>query len=488
MNNEKITILCSTVDKASQNIKNNLLKLIEWENIDIKNVDWEDLTAVHENEKFRIIEIDKHHIYQDRIDRKIESHGFYTHLIIVASKHKSADERSLLTAHFTGNPHRADFGGRERELSCPAPAALHSIIRNMKELSDDTDYEVNMESTHHGPSNICIPMLYAEVGSGEMQWSDPVAGEIVARSILQMENRNMPVAIGFGGGHYASRQTKLILETNVTFGHNFSNHMLEHLDENIISQAFEKSNANFAYFDRRSMNTKTREDLTKIVNECGYTILKENEIRELKRIPVELFMKIRSLSKIIQPKGKFKISNSFHFEIDKIKDDRENKIHSLEMITGDIGDKLLQQCILCDRTNTMKVLENFAPICIERENGTISNIIIGFKDKIEITLQDITNECIKILKEHYEIKYIPEDNKLHIIDAQFSPELAKNLGIHPGPMYGKLANKSSITIDGRTISPERVHVQKIKLIPLSNAVNKLKKESNIRFSFEGEKE
>ena len=108
---------------------------------------------------------------------------------------------------------------------------------------------------------------------------------------------------------------------------------------------------------------------------------------------------------------------------------------------------------------------------MEKENGTISNIILGFKNKIEITTQDITNECIKILKEHYEIKYIPEDNKLHIIDEQFSPELAKNLGISPGPMYGKLARKESIVVDGMTIDPEMVHVQKIITIPLSNAVN-----------------
>ncbi|WP_406660529.1 D-aminoacyl-tRNA deacylase [Methanolobus sp. ZRKC3] len=471
MNNEKITILCSTVDRASQNIKEHLLSLRDWKTIDIKAIDWSELTAVYENEKYRIIEIDQHHIYQDKIDKKMDSCGFNTNLIIVASKHKSADGRAVLTTHFTGNPNNADFGGRDRELSVPAPSIMRPILMNMKELDQRSGYEINMESTHHGPSDVKTPMVYAEIGSGEEQWSDPEAGELVARSILEAKEEDTPIAIGIGGGHYASRQTKLILETYITFGHNFPDYQLENIDKDMVLQAFVKSNADFVYFDRKSMQSKMREKFTRIIDELGYLLLRENEIREMKGIPWKLFLEIRSMSEKLCPNGRFRISDAFRADMERNSNHPHDETAMPEIVTEAISEKLLQQCITCDKNSTIKMLDILAPIYLEKDNGIISNFIMGFADNIKIAMQDITNECIKILKEHYAIKYIPEDNILHISDEQFSPELARNMGIPPGPMYGKLARKESIVIDGRTIGPEMVHVRKIKTIPLSNAVD-----------------
>jgi D-aminoacyl-tRNA deacylase len=53
------------------------------------------------------------------------------------------------------------------------------------------------------------------------------------------------------------------------------------------------------------------------------------------------------------------------------------------------------------------------------------------------------------------------------VTEKFSPEMAKGLGIGPGPLYGKLANKETIIVDGKTIGPEMVHMRKIKEIPLT---------------------
>jgi len=470
MNNEKITILCSTVDEASQNIKQNLFHLRDWRKANIEHINWDKLESIYENDSHRIIEINEHHIYQDHIDDKIKSYGFDTNLIIVASKHKSADGRPVLTAHFTGNPNKADFGGKDRELSTAAPCILHSILGNMNKLGLDTEYEVNMESTHHGPSSIKTAMVYAEIGSGSKQWRDPLAGDIVARSILAADQRDLPVAIGFGGGHYASLQTQLVLGTDITFGHNFPEYQLEHVDKEMISQAFEKSLAHFAYLDRKSMPTKTRERISRIIEELNYPIFRESNIHEMKGLPWELFIEIHRRSEKVHANGRFKISDSFREYIKKHDQNGNSEMLKRNITTENISEGLIQKCISCDKDKTIKMLNNLAPVYIEKENGTISNIILGIKDKIEITMQDITNECIKILKEHYELKYIPEDNKLHIIDEQFSPDLALKLGIKPGPMYGKLAMKESIIIDGMNIDPKMVHVQKIITIPLSNAV------------------
>ncbi|MEZ5335542.1 MAG: D-aminoacyl-tRNA deacylase [Methanolobus sp.] len=471
MKEKKINILCSAADQASQNIMKHLLEQKQWTIREKLPDAWEELLSVHESPYHRIIEIKGHHIYEDRIDEKMRDSGYDTDLIIVASKHKSKDGRSVLTAHFTGNPDSANFGGRPRELSIPAPGTMRSILKNMEkileEMGDKTKYTVNMESTHHGPTDMKTPMVYAEIGSGEEQWLDPVAGDIVARAILQAEPLDVPVAVGFGGGHYAARQTGLILETGVTFGHNFPDYQLANVDREMMMQALEKSNADFVYFDRKSMSSKERERLSALVDELGYILLRESEINESEGLPWEVFLEIKKKCDEICPEGKFRITDLFrtHFTEGTGSQDSDG-IFSLSSAT--INAELLQETISASRQTVTDILEKHAPIYIERKNGTISNYVLGIGEESKTAMQNVTNECIKILKEHYEIKYIPEENILYIITKRFDPKAAKELGIPPGPMLGELAKGNPIVIDGETIEPKMVHKRNVRKILLSN--------------------
>lgn len=460
MSNKKIIILCSSADAASRNIKEKLLLLRRWEEVRELPGSWEGLSSVHETDSHRLIEIEQHHIYQDRIDKKMQQYGYDTDLIIVASKHKSSDGRSVLTTHFTGNVKSADFGGRPFELSVPAPYIMCSILRNMQRLAEGTGFEINMESTHHGPTDISTPMVYAEIGSSEEQWADSVAGEIVARAILEATPEKKPIAIGFGGGHYASRQTRLLLEEDITFGHNFPDHQLGDIDKNLIQQAFEKSGADFAYFDRKSMPSGERDRIQGIIQELGYIALREGDIKELKGLDWELFLQVRDLAEELCPGGRFRITDNFRAAA------FQEGLHE-KICAARVNDPLFNETASADKEALYKVLERFAPIYIEKDNGTLSGHILGFGKRIRITTQDIINECIKILKEHYEVKYIPEENLIYIVTEKFSPEMAKGLGIGPGPLYGKLANKETIIINGKTVGPEMVHMRKIKEIPLT---------------------
>jgi D-aminoacyl-tRNA deacylase len=462
MSEKKINILCSSADKASRNIEDKLISLRQWKSVDISK-SWEGLSRVLENKSHRIIEIEQHHIYQDKIDEKMKLHGYDTDLIIVASKHKSSDGRTVLTAHFTGNVKNADFGGRTFELSTPAPFVMCSILRNMQRLADGTGFEVNMESTHHGPTDISTPMVYAEIGSGEEQWSDSRAAEIVAKAILEAHPEKKPVAIGIGGGHYASRQTKLLLEENITFGHNFPNHQLGDIDTDLIQQAFEKSGADFVYFDRKSMPSRERDRIQNIIRNLGYIALREGDIREIKGLDWDVFLQVRKMAENLCLGGRFIINEGFRTAAAKAIQAEQQ----VKLCAARINEQLLQETSSVDREAMQTVLEKFAPIYIERENGTISGYILGVGEQMKITTQDIINECIKILKEHYEVKYIPEENLIYIVTDNFSPEMAKGLGISPGPLYGKLANKETIIVNGKTIGPELVHMRKIKEIPLT---------------------
>lgn len=291
--NKKTTILCSEADQASMNIKENLIALHDWER------DGE----VYESDGFRIVTVEKLHIFCDHIDSELERRGLPTDMIIFASKHKSDNGQRLFSAHFTGNVGDAKFGGNPRELAPAAPQALKSFLKSVRDLAADTDYEVSMESTHHGPTALSVPSIYVEIGSGEAEWVDRDAGRIVASAILGIcMNMDMdggmgadigiprepagsaaPVAVGFGGGHYAPRQTKLIFETEITFGHNFPKYQLDSLDDGLILEALEKSGANFAYFDRKSMNAAERYRISAVIEDLGYEVLRESAIRERSR-------------------------------------------------------------------------------------------------------------------------------------------------------------------------------------------------------------
>ena len=274
----KTTIVCSAADPASMNIKEKLLALHDWERVG----------SVYESERFRIVEVAKLHIFCDHIDSELEKRGLPTDLIIFASKHKSDSSGRFFSAHFTGNVGDARFGGNPRELAPAAPQLLKPFLHSMRSLSADmastSDYEVAMESTHHGPTALTVPSIYIEIGSAPAEWVDPDAGRVVASAILELELRpqktDFAVAVGFGGGHYAHRQTKLIFETEVTFGHNFPKYQLNALDEPLIRDAMVKSNADFAYFDRKSMNAAQRDRIRAAIEAAGYEVLRERTIRE----------------------------------------------------------------------------------------------------------------------------------------------------------------------------------------------------------------
>jgi D-aminoacyl-tRNA deacylase len=447
-NKRRITIICSSPDTASQNIKGHLLTMREWEQVSCDGCDG--ICSVYESGNFRIVEIDELHIYQDGIDKKLVRCGLPTDLIIFASKHKSQDGRKILTAHFTGNVKDADFGGRPRELAKTAPYALRSILKTLQSLATNIDYEVMMESTHHGPSDLNIPSLYVEIGSSETQWEDPVPGEIIARAILSVDFKEVPVALGFGGGHYAPRQSKLLFETNVTFGHSFPNYQLHHIDREMFKQAFEKSDADFVYFDRKSMPSKEREKIGSIVEELGIVMLREGDIREMKGVPWEFYRKLFEKANELCLGARVKLTDGLKDEIGK------NDVHRLNFVR--VSQQLLQEAELVDKRGLKLFVQGQNVAYLENTNGTIGDTIFcNGDDCAEIVAQALTNECIKILKEHYEIEYIPEGNILYIIEKKFSPELARKWGVLPGPMFGELANGKSVTINGKNIKPEMVY-------------------------------
>jgi D-aminoacyl-tRNA deacylase len=283
VNTSKITIICSAPDLASQNIKTHLLNLREWKKLELLPESGFSAAQESMDGKFRLVDIEEIHVFQDGLDRKLEAAGLPASLIIFASKHRSKEEINSLTVHCTGNPSgEAKLGGHPKELAVSSPAAMKSILKEMKRLVKEKGlkYDVTLEVTHHGPTELSVPSIYAEIGSTETQWKDPEAGEVASKAILAISLEKVPAAVGFGGGHYAMRQTGLLLETEISFGHNFPKYQLEFVDEALVRQAVEKSGAEFAYFDRKSMKSEDRNRISEILEKLGLRVLKESEIRE----------------------------------------------------------------------------------------------------------------------------------------------------------------------------------------------------------------
>ena len=452
----KVTIVCSTLDRASQNIKNNLLALQKWEEVSSSD------RSVFEFRNFRIVEINEPLIYQDGLDKKLLERGLPASLLIFASKHRSKDGRAILTVHSTGNVSEAKFGGRQRELSAAAPQAARSLLRSLKMLSENEEYEVTLECTHHGPSDLEVPSVFIEIGSNEEQWLDKTAGRIVANAIMLLKEIDSPVAVGFGGTHYAPRQTTLALETDVAFGHIFPGHVLDELDEELIRQAFMKSKADFAYFDRKSMRAEQREKLGAMVTRIGFEILKESDIRDMDGIPWDFCIQLRQKIKEVCPNGRPRVTEGIRCELLSCQDCVCPRVKIAR-----ISPALLSEAEKLDKERLKKFLSDHNIAYIEYEDGRFAHIIIALDSNCaRLVAEELTNECVDILKKHYEVSM--NKGTLQIIEKKFDPELAKSLGITEGPLYGRLAKGEHIIIDGKTINPEMVYALNKKLIKLSH--------------------
>ena len=260
-------------------------------------------TKIYEQGDLRLFFLDGRHVFQDRLDRRLDYLGFPADRIIFPSKHKSKTEICALTVHSTGNVSKAVLGGSSVSLSVPDPVLLEKILNGLKSGNEETGlgYDVTLEVTHHGPTDLKIPSLFAEIGSAEKEWTNPTAGKIVAEAVMSIrdlpeicgnvpedhdaggctdEKESPAVAVGFGGGHYAERQTKHLLAGKIRFGHIFPKHHMEFLTEDLIREAFEKSGATVAYFDKKSIRGDDRRRVMAIVQEAGIPVLTDRDFKD----------------------------------------------------------------------------------------------------------------------------------------------------------------------------------------------------------------
>ena len=116
------------------------------------------------------------------------------------------------------------------------------------------NYRVSYEITHHGPTGLTHPSFFVEIGSTEKEWADRGCRPAVAEAVLEVTLTNAVPLIGFGGTHYAVRETGISLATRGAFWHIAHTREIASLDEDMCRSMIERSGAVAAYIDRKALD------------------------------------------------------------------------------------------------------------------------------------------------------------------------------------------------------------------------------------------
>ncbi|MBD3254844.1 MAG: hypothetical protein GF383_07110 [Candidatus Lokiarchaeota archaeon] len=284
-------IITSSQDKASMNIRDKLLSSkscrfketeLTWHNHSLFIFDG----FVSEREKNKILQGQVYlGLTNERLiflnDLKLDKSDINPDFLIFASRHRSKTAKPAFLTHTTGIwSGDTKFGGRSQEVSYSnalmIKAAFLSLLEQ-KSIRNVKGYSVDLEVSHHGPTNLEKPIIFMELGSAPEQWDDTEAGIIVADAMTETivkyeelkENRDQKLAIGFGGTHYAPQFQKILKETNIAVSHICPKYYIQNLDKSFIEQIIQKNENKIDYFiiDWKGTNSAEKKHLIPILEE-----------------------------------------------------------------------------------------------------------------------------------------------------------------------------------------------------------------------------
>jgi D-aminoacyl-tRNA deacylase len=361
-------------------------------------------------------------------------------MIVFASKH-AGDTGPLLTAHHTGNFGPAEAGGRDGEFAEAAPNA-HSEVLNSLAAYAPAGYEVGMECTHHGPTDVGVPSMFVELGSAESEWNDPTGARAVARAILDLRDvapdRERQI-VGFGGGHYVPRFERIVRKTDWAVGHIGADWALDAMggvDDGVIRRAFERSGA------ERALVEGERPELEGAIERCGYEGVSETWLRETTGVPLDVVAAAERRLTSVDDGLRFGVPAT------------EGPIESAD--NWRLPSDLFAETEGIDAVATRETLERHAFAFDTEQSGSRlgGRALVGTGAR-----ESILDALVGVLRE----KYDAVERKAEAVVAHemaFSPEKVGELGVPEGPKFGRLAAGESVTVDGRTIDPENVHVER----------------------------
>lgn len=423
-----IGIVVSTADTASVTIGTQLLEIGDWTETE---------PGVYRAEGFELREFDEWHLELDRVAESFDDPDF----IVVVSRH-SGDTGPLLSAHFTGNFGVAEYGGEPRDLVDPAPGALKRVIEALQERAPDR-FEVAMECTHHGPTDLGAPGMFVELGSGPDQWEASDGGKAIAEAVLALDGvspESDRTLVAFGGTHYAPQPTRLLLETDAAVGHVAADWSLEELGDpeanrDLIEAMFEHSGTNRAVVDG------DWPAVSAVVESLGYDIVSETWVRETSGVDPDLVDELEA-------------------DLGSI----DSGLRFGELVAGSVSkrslpDGLIEACAAIDPERTVDTVASQTVAYQTEENGNRVGSVAAFPQRRGE--DELIDALTDILETDYESVERTEDAVIATRET-FDPALAAAKGVPEGPLFGRLAAGESVTVDGETVDPTTVHTRETR--------------------------
>ncbi len=386
--------------------------------------------------------------------------------LVFASRH-SGDTGPLLTCHHTGNFGPAEYGGQDRSFAPAAPGIQRALLAGFAEHAPDS-YDVGIECTHHGPTALTTPSIFAELGSTEAEWSDSDGATAVARAIYELPARDGTPAVrstaeasstdenataaddhqprhalAIGGGHYAPRVERLIRETAWGIGHVASDWQLDELGDpaahaDTLARAADASDAAVA------VSVGTYPAVREALRQQNVRVVGERWLREVDDRSFELVERLES-------------------EVTTVNDGlRFGERRTTEYTVRPLPGRLTETAFSVDNEATRQAVQRETVAYETDENGTrptdTAAVAVGRYDPL-------IDALASVLEARYDtVERTPE--AVETTRTVFDPEAARTLGIPEGPAFGRLANGQPVEVDGRQISPETVQTTDTERFPV----------------------
>ncbi len=439
-----IGIVVSRADEVSTAIGEQLLDLGDWTaRKDTDRPEADGGGTYHVADGFELRTFDDLHLELEGVAEAFADPD----LVIFVSRH-SGETGPLLTAHVTGNFGAAEFGGEDGRLAEDAPNAKARVLAALDSHAPD-GYDVCIECTHHGPSEVGAPALFVEHGSGPEQWADEDASRAVARAVLDLRgvspHRERQV-VGIGGSHYAPRFTRITRETDWAVGHIAADWCLDALRERfddprretVLSQAFEQSRTAYAVLDGDDPH------IAATIEDLGYRVVSETWLRETAGVPLELVERIEDAIGSIDDGLRFGSA---------VGED------GVDFETAELPADLLAETTGIDRERTMDAVDAHALAYDTEEGGTIVSGPVAVAE--EDALDAVVGALIEIVETAYD-SVERDGDVVCATERAFDPDRARDFGVPEGPAFGRLASGNPVTVDGETVTPADVTVERVR--------------------------
>jgi len=495
-----LAVVVSRADSASVHIGEQLLDLAEWtERADPSQSDADGGGTVYRlgggdagvgagESAIELREFDALHLETEGIAGAFgqieDGPDLSPELLVFASRH-AGETGALLTAHHTGNFGVAEFGGDDGALARACPGAHRRVLAALADHAPE-GYDVGIECTHHGPTDVGTPSMFVELGSGEAQWDDPAGARAVARAILDLRGvgADLPVEgaavreptdrdsdgateedpvdrrhlVGLGGGHYAPRFERVARETDWAVGHVAADWCLDdmaHPDSeagrSVLRSAFEESAATHALVDGENPTVE------RVVADLGYRVVSETWVRETTGVPLSL---VATLEDAL---GSIDDGTRFGDQAQGVDDGESAPVTAdADAITvASLPTELLAEAQGIDDEAVRDAVESAALAFETTESGTRAAGRAAFVASAD--RETLVDDLVTVLEREYDVERT--DEAVVVREHAFEPERARTLGIPEGPAFGKLASGQSVEVDGETIDPETVHVERERRFP-----------------------